>query len=141
MRGEKGHPREGLAVSVAPSSWAGGGVAVSEPVRGEKGLPSELACPGAKCGLCCTCHSILMVPGATLISDKPTKAQRYYATQPIRGCIGMGRGTMFQAAPIWPDIHILFLEFGSVDIWGYILCFVCLLFKSHFFGGAGSYMW
>ena len=48
---------------------------------------------------------------------------------------------MFQAAPIWPDIHILFLKLGSVDIWGYILCFVCLLFKSHFFGGAGSYMW
>ena len=68
-----------------------------------------------------------MVPGATLISDKPAKAQRYYATQPIRGCVGVGRGTVFQAAPIWPDVHLLFLELGSVDIWGYNLCFVYFL--------------
>lgn len=34
---------------------------------------------------------------------------------------------MFQAAPIWPDVHILFLELGSVDIWEYIICFVYFL--------------
>ena len=34
---------------------------------------------------------------------------------------------MFQAAPIWPDVHLLFLELGSVDIWGYNLCFVYFL--------------